>query len=124
MEEQEETMESRSVRGEIVLPASELPTKAADVVVQVEDVSRADAPSTVVGEQRLHGVSLRPGTSLPFTVDVPANLIDERGSYSLRVHVDVSGSGQVEVGDLVSTESYPVLTRGHGDQSRVRVKRV
>ncbi|MGH8587077.1 MAG: YbaY family lipoprotein [Gammaproteobacteria bacterium] len=117
-------MESRSVRGEIVLPTSELPAKPVDVVIQVEDVSRADAPSTVISQQRQEGVSLRPGGVLPFAVEVPADLVDERRSYSLRVHIDVSGSGEVETGDLVSTESYPVLTRGHGTQSRVRVKRV
>jgi hypothetical protein len=30
----------------------------------------------------------------------------------------------VEIGDLVSTQSYPVLTRGHSDEATIEVKRV
>jgi putative lipoprotein len=115
-------MKSRAVRGEIVLPASPVPTKPVDVIVQVEDVSKADAPSTVIGQKHQTGVSLHPGGVLPFLVEVPTDRIDERGSYSLRVHIDVSGSGKVETGDLLSTESYPILTRGYGDQVQVRVR--
>jgi putative lipoprotein len=93
-------------------------------VVQVEDVSRADAPSTVVGEQVLRNVALHPGQAVPFRVEVPADAIDERRSYSIRAHVDVGGTGVVESGDLVSTESYPVLTHGYGTEGWIRVKRV
>jgi hypothetical protein len=38
--------------------------------------------------------------------------------------VDVSGSGDVERGDFVSTRSYPVLTRGHGDEVIAEVQQV
>jgi putative lipoprotein len=115
---------TRTVRGEIILPSTDLPAETADLVVQVEDVSRADAPSVVIAEQRQSGVPLRGGAVLPFVVEVPEELVDERNSHSVRVHVDVSGSGEVEVGDLVSTQSYPVLTRGHGNEARIDVKRV
>ena len=119
-----DTEKTQTVRGEIVLPSTDLPAETADLVVQVEDVSRADAPSIVIAEQRRSGVSLRGGAVLPFAVKVPAELIDERHRYSVRVHTDVSGSGEVEVGDLVSTQSYPVLTHGYGNEVRVDVKRV
>jgi putative lipoprotein len=116
--------ETRIVHGEIVLPAIDLPDVAAKVLVQVEDVSRADAPSSVVGEQELKGVKLQKGAVLPFTITLPAEAIDERNSYSVRAHVDLTGSGKVEVGDLVSTQSHPVLTRGSGNEAVVPVKRV
>jgi putative lipoprotein len=116
--------ETRVVHGEVTLPADTEPLDAAEVVIQVEDVSRADAPSVVVAEQRLHGVSLRPGEALPFDVEVPGERIDPSSHYSVRVHVDVSGSGDVERGDFVSTRSYPVLTRGHGDAVIAEVQRV
>jgi putative lipoprotein len=118
------TEETRTVQGEVILPNIDLPAETANLVVQVEDVSRADAPSVVIADQRQSGVPLRSGATLPFTVEVPEELVDERDSYSVRVHVDVSGSGEVEVGDLVSTQSYPVLTRGHGNEARIHVKRV
>ena len=113
---------SRTVSGEIRLPDTGVPEQTAAVVVQVEDVSRADAPSVIGGEQR-HNVKLRSGGVLPLHVEVLVDRIDER-SYSVQVHVDVSGSGEVSVGDLISTRSYPVLTRGHPDHASIKVQPV
>ncbi|HEV2766251.1 MAG TPA: YbaY family lipoprotein [Acidimicrobiales bacterium] len=101
-----------------------MPDAAASVVVHVEDVSRADAPSQVVAERRLDGVLLRAGQVLPFEIEVPASLIDERRSYSVAAHLGVSLTDQVEVGDLITTQSHPVLTRGHSDHARIAVRRV
>ena len=115
---------TRIVQGEIVLPDGELPGEAAELVVQVEDVSRADAPSRVVGEQRVRDVHLAPGGRLPFQVEVPAHDVDPGLSYSLRAHVDVSGSGEVEPGDLLTTQSYPVLTTDQADAPTVAVQRI
>jgi putative lipoprotein len=120
----DDTEKTRTVQGEIIVPSADLPAETADLIVQVEDVSRADAPSVVIAEQRQSGVSLRGSAVLPFVVEVPAELVDEHHNYSVRVHVDVSSSGEVNVGDLVSTQSYPVLTRGRGNEARINVKRV
>ena len=116
--------ETNTVRGEVVLPNTELPNQTADVIVQVEDVSRADAPSIVVAEQRMSGVPVRAGQVLPFSVEIPAEHVDPKHSYSVRAHVDMSGSGEVEVGDLISTKSYPVLTHGYGNEAQVNVKKI
>jgi putative lipoprotein len=116
------TEKTRTVQGDIILPSTDLPAETANLIVQVEDVSRADAPSVVIADQRQSGVPLRSGAALP--VEVPEELVNERDSYSVRVHVDVSGSGEVEVGDLVSTQSYPVLTREHGNEARIYLRRV
>jgi putative lipoprotein len=119
-----ETAKTRTIRGGIILPNTGLSAGTSDLIVQVEDVSRADAPSVVIGEQRQSGVSLSGGTVLPFTIEIPAELIDDRHSYSVRAHIDLSGSGEVKVGDLVSTQSYPVLTRGYGNEAEIKVTRV
>lgn len=111
----------RRVSGRIVLPQGDLPPEAASIVVAVEDVSRADAPSIVVAEQRLAHVSLREG-DVPFEVGVPPDRLQERARYAVSVHVDVTGTGIVERGDLVSTQSHPVLTAGNPDQATVPVK--
>jgi len=112
-------MTTRTVRGEISLPRTSLPAEAALVIVQVEDVSRADAPSSVVGEQRREGVELHPGDVIPFEVEVDAGALDEGARYSVRVHIDVAGSGEVDAGDLISTQSYPVLTGGYADEAEI-----
>lgn len=117
-------MPERTVEGTISLPASDVPGRAVEVVVQVEDVSRADAPSVVVGEQRLRDVSLVPGGTLTFAIPVSEQRIDPRGSYSVRAHVDVDGTGRVAVGDLLTVQSFPVLTRGHPDRVAVTVRKI
>jgi uncharacterized lipoprotein YbaY len=116
--------DARTVRGEIVLPVTGVTAQRGDVIVTVEDVSRADAPAQVVAQTRQPGVALGGGATLPFEVEVPASLIDERRSYAVRVHIDTTGSGQVERGDLISTESYPILTRSYGTDVRIRVRPV
>ncbi len=115
--------DARLVRGEVVLPEGDPGERAACVLVQVEDVSRMDAPSIVVAEQRIEDVPLD-GGRLPFEIEVPAGLIDRRASYSLRVHVDVTGTGEVERGDLITTQSYPVLTGAEPAETRVEVRRI
>jgi putative lipoprotein len=113
----------RRVRGQVVVPAGDPGERAAQVLIQVEDVSRADAPSRVVAERRIEDVPLD-GRPLAFEVLVPDDDIDERGMYSIRVHVDVSGSGQVEAGDMITTQSYPVLTGGSPEEATVAVRRI
>ncbi len=115
--------EGRTVRGEVVLPAGEPGERAVRLVVQIEDVSRMDAPSQVIAEQQIDDVPLD-GTSVEFEVPVPAGLIDERASYSVRVHVDMSGSGEVERGDMITTQSYPVLTHAAPEPTRIEVRRI
>ena len=97
---------------------------AAELIVQIEDVSRADAASKVVAEQRIPNPKLEPGEAVPFELEVPEAAIDDQAMYSVRAHVDVSGSGEVEEGDLLSTQSYPVITRGYPEEARVEVKQI
>lgn len=115
---------TRLVRGTIVLPREAELREPAELIVQVEDVSRADAPSEVVGEYRLRLERLTPGEEVPFTVEVAEARIDPTHLYSIRAHVDYSGTGNVKRGDLITTQSYPVLSRGYGDSAVVAVKPV
>ncbi len=80
------------------------------MVARVEEVSRADAPAVVVAEQVQEHVVLPRDDwgSLPFAIDLRAASIDPRLRYSVRVHVDVSGTASVTSDDFVSTSSYPV----------------
>lgn len=114
---------SRVVRGVVVLPSGGDSDRARQLIIQVEDVSRADAPSRVIGELKIKKPKLS-GEPVPFEIEVPEDDIDESGSYSVRAHVDFSGSGEVESGDLLSTQSYPVLTRGHASQAKVQVRKI
>jgi putative lipoprotein len=101
------------VRGRIRWPSDTPTLEGATVTVRVEDVSRADASSMVVGEQVLRDVTTSGTTAPELTFEVPVAEVDERAHYAVSVHVDRSGSGTITKGDLLSVQSHPVLTRGH-----------
>jgi uncharacterized lipoprotein YbaY len=107
---------AHEVRGKVRL--REAVSAPATIHVRLEEVSRADAEATLVAELTLPlAASLPAGAELPFAIIAPE--IEGHARYSVRVHVDVSGTGDVTVGDLLSTVSHPVLTLGSPDEVTV-----
>jgi putative lipoprotein len=95
------------VFGEVVLPADLPPgTPLSTVVVEVRDVSLADAPAPVVASTVIDDAPLEPGGRIPFELDIPE---PEPGhDLGLRVHVDRTGSGTTTKGDLLNTVAVHV----------------
>ncbi len=114
----------RSLRGTIAFPDDATTTIAAVAVVRLCDVSRADAATELIAEDRILQVPVRPRGGCDFQIKVPVGRIDERNRYAIEVHVDLNGSGAVRGGDLITTRSYPVLTHGYPDDVAVQVERV
>lgn len=81
--------------------------QGAVVTVQLQDVSRADAPATVIGEQVIHPE----GKQVPFSYSVPYDpkQIQENHRYSMRATITDS-SGKLL---FTSTTAYPVITQGN-----------
>lgn len=77
----------------------------ARVDLRIEDVSRADAPATLVAERRI--LSAGRQVPLPFEVPFETAAIDPRGSYTLRAVISDS-RGRVL---FRTTRAYPVITR-------------
>jgi putative lipoprotein len=96
----------RPVDGTVLLPPDCPARRAARVVVEVRDVSLADADSVVVARQVLDDVLLAPGGIVAFALDVPE--VDPRCRLALRVHVDVDGTGALSEGDLLTTQHVAV----------------
>lgn len=114
-----EGSQARLVSGRAVLSCP-LPEGAHLLRVVVEDVSRADAASVPAGRVVLPVSGPLPaGTMLPF--EIPVGVTDPAARYSVRAHLDLSGNGRIEPGDLVSTQSYPVLTHGAPEGVEVRL---
>jgi putative lipoprotein len=104
-----------AVSGILVMPPDAPRTMAASVLVEVRDVSLADAPSRVAGDQVQTGVPIGPNANVPFRVEVPG--VDLRRAYTLRAHVSLGGGHErVAPGDFLTTQAYPVLTRGAPDK--------
>jgi uncharacterized lipoprotein YbaY len=110
----------RRVIGSVYVNARAQVFQSATVHVRVEDTSLADAPAKLVGEQVFEKACST--SNLFFSIEVEP--VDEKARYTVSVHIDVDNDGCVSKGDYVSTESYPVLTGGHGNHVDVRVKQV
>jgi len=112
------------ISGRILLGRDLKPFTNATVYVRLENISRADAPSNTAAEQVLKEVSHQAGKEEEVNFSLYGSPPDERSSYSVRVHVDVDGDGEVSVGDYISPESYPVLTYERPNHVDVRVEEV
>jgi len=95
-------------------PPSGEPVRVAVVRIALRDITEAGAPARTVAEVRLPEVLVPDtGLELPFAID--ADIDDPRRIYALRAHADRSGSGSVDVGDLVTTTTTTIDTAG-GDK--------
>jgi uncharacterized lipoprotein YbaY len=88
------------------------------ILVQLLDVSLADAPSKMmIGEE---SISLgQRQVPVPFTISYDLAKIDEKHSYSLSAKITVDGALR-----FVSDQSYPVVTRGNPSHAEIVVKPV
>ena len=88
--------------------------------ITVEDTTRSDESSVVLGETILEDLD----PDHPAVAHVEVGDVDPDSDLTVRVHVadTTRRTLGVEVGDLVSTQAHPVLTRGRGDSVVVRVR--
>lgn len=92
--------------------------------VYLEDVSRADASARLVAQETIQNVSHQAGKQSAIKFQMRAETIDSRVHYSVRVHIDVQGNEELQVGDYISVQSYPVLTFGYPDRVTLEVKEI
>lgn len=76
------------------------------LTVQLQDVSRADAPAQVIAEQRI--VFAGRQVPLAFDLDYDAAKIDPKHTYSVSARITVDGQLR-----FLNTSAYRVLTQGH-----------
>jgi putative lipoprotein len=105
-----------AVTGRLVSEGAELPAEAV-IIVQLQDVSVADAPAQVLGEQRPANTGIFP---VAFAVTYDPELIEQSRTYAIR--------GWVETPDgtllLTNTEQFRVITQGAPQSVDVRVEAV
>ena len=93
-----------------------LPTQAV-LVVELQDTSRADAPSQAVAQQSVKIEGLQP--PFKFTLPVETSKVNPSAQYVVRARI-TNGSDPIFVSDTV----YPVLTRGAGQTADLMLTRV
>jgi uncharacterized lipoprotein YbaY len=96
-----------AVTGQVTyLERMALPPEAV-VKVQLQDVSLADAPATVIGEQIIPTNGQQ--VPFPFEVTFDPGVIKDSNTYSLNVRIE-DGAGNLL---FINAQSYPVITRGN-----------
>ena len=91
--------------GNIVSKESVTLSDGATIQVQIQDVSLADAPAKIVGEQSIDGS----GEQLPIAYEVaydPAG-IEDRNAYSMSVRIEDAEGNLIYISDT----NTPVITR-------------
>ena len=78
----------------------------AEISVQLQDVSRADAPAMIIGEEKFASDGKQ--VPFPFAVKYNPDQIMENHSYVVRGEIRVDGKLM-----FTTTEAYPVITRGN-----------
>ena len=112
------------IKGTITFTEETPPFTGATIYVRLENVSDADAGSKVVGAYVQREVTFDPETARDLSFSIAGDPPDPRASYVVRVHVDLDGDGEVTRGDLISVQSYPVITFGHPTEVSITVRQV
>ena len=105
---------SASVSGEILYRERIALSPDAVVHVQIQDVSRADAPATVVGEQTIRNPGQVP---IAFEVGYDGSDIEENHTYALAARIEDPPGNLM----FINTQIYPVITRATAASSSVFV---
>ncbi len=116
--------ETRTVAVSVRLPQGLKLTDRSVLRARVEDSSIADRAADVVARVEQAVDAEAPGSDVRLQLEVPAGLVDERSSYTVFVHLDVSGNDEVEAGDALSTRTVPVLTQGAADDAVVELQQI
>ena len=75
------------------------------IKVQLVDVSRADAPAIVLGEQVTHAA----GKQVPFAFEIPFDPARIEANHSYAVQARIEQDGKLR---FISDRHYAVITRG------------
>lgn len=87
--------------------------------VRISDISAADRQ-----DQPLVRVAFRlmgGEREVDMTLEIPKAIFDERASHNVFVHVDNSGSDEVDLDDYISTATHPVITHSAGHEANVQL---
>lgn len=101
-------VQSKIVTGCVTCRASIALPPSAVVKDRLVDVSRADSPATVIGEQVIKTAGRQ--VPLAFEIAYDPKRIEERFTYSVQVRIE-DENGRLR---FISDRHYPVLTSGAG----------
>lgn len=96
-------------------------TEQVKVVVKLLDVSVADAAAVTVASTEMPGIFAE---HIHYELPYDAKIIDAKNSYIVSVEVFLQQSDGSFVRKYMSTQSYPVITRGYARRIDVEVNNI
>ncbi|QTF90926.1 YbaY family lipoprotein [Halomonas sp. BM-2019] len=112
------------VHGMLLLGQEIASFSGATLHVYLEDVGRVDAPSLTLAAVSIPNIRHQAGRESRLDFTLRGGPVDTAAHYSVRAHVDLASNGRLDPGDLITVQSYPVLTFGHPDRVVLRVKEI
>ncbi|WP_406661778.1 YbaY family lipoprotein [Methanolobus sp. ZRKC3] len=94
---------SRTVSGSISIADIVETFEDVTVYIELRDVSLMDAPSVLIAETTISGISASEADSLSIPYSISHPELDERMTYSIFAFVDVDGDKEVSQKDYIST---------------------
>ncbi|XWK88599.1 MAG: YbaY family lipoprotein [Phormidium sp.] len=98
-------------RQRIALPPDAL------VIVQLQDVSKQDAPAVVIGQQTIP--TQRRQVPFPFEIVYNQDRINPKNTYTIQARIIVDNRVR-----FINTTSYPVITNGNPNKVEIVVNSV
>ena len=101
------------VTGEAIIEHDVASFRDATLHVYVEDVGLVDASEKRLATQHIQGVSHQQGktTALPFAISCVVR--DHRSDHIVRAHISMTGKQDIEQGDLLTVQAYPLPFAPH-----------
>jgi uncharacterized lipoprotein YbaY len=112
------------VKGKISFAEKPPSFAGATIHVRLEDITDVDVAAKTVAEYVQRDVAFDPESGDDLLFAINGDPPDPRASYSVRVHIDLDGDGEVSSGDFISMQSYPVITFGHPRELSIIVRPV
>lgn len=109
------------VSGTVTFPGETQPFSGATMHVVLENIGMMDAPAQIVAQNSQRNIAYD-GTPLRFSLEGAMPPAD--GTYNLRVLISRNGKDEIQRGDYMTKQRYPVLEDGKPNSVNVQVELV
>jgi uncharacterized lipoprotein YbaY len=89
--------------------------------IKLIDISVADASSVLIAETIIKEITHVP---VQFEIEYDDSVIILRNSYSVSADIYMTDASGKEMRSHITTQTYPVLTRGFGAEVNLRVQKI
>ena len=106
----------RSIRVEVIIPASASSFSGARLIARLDDVTMLDVPARMLSCFEAQDICHRQGSATRVSLELP--LPETNAKLAVNVHIARGSDDAFHRGDLINVQSYPVHSN---EMSRIEV---